>query len=280
MKRESFDTSRDDSLGIFSFLIGIKINKISDRVFITLLITDLYSTFNITYKNIRMNFRSGVLICLAVFACGLCSNTVHGLGVSNFTTAEGVVTTQASGSLVLTPPTNQDNVGEIVLYVFSIDNILGLTSAQILQDGEIVAELVPTNTEIDNADYAGIITYSESEDPNPLSDVELTTIDGVEVSQYKSPGYTGSTKISSSIDNASLLGPMEGKTMKEFEAALAAGNLTVIVRTEAYKNGELVGDITSKSVPAPVPVKKEVVSSSRMTTMVGGVMAGVAALFI
>lgn len=227
-----------------------------------------------------MNLRNSVLICLAMFACGLCSNTVYGLGVSNFTAAKGVNANGASGSLVLLPPTNQDNAGQIVLYVFSIDNILGLTSSQILQDGEIVAELVPTNTEINNADYAGIITYSESQDANPLADVETTEIDGVEVSQYKSPGYTGSNKISSSIDNASLLGPMAGKTMKDFEAALVAGNLTVVVRTTAYENGELVGDIVSKSIPAPAPVKKEVVSSSRMSTMAGGVMAGVAALFI
>jgi len=224
-----------------------------------------------------MNFRNNVLICLAI-ACGLFASTAHGLGVSNFTLEEGVTGSDASGSLVLLPPTNQGNEGSIVLYVLSLDNILGLTSAQILQGGEIVAELVPTNTQINNADYAGIITYSESEDANPLADVEETTIDGVTVSQFKSPGYTGSNKVSSSIDESSLLGPMEGKTIKDFEAALMAGNLTVVVRTEAYDKGELVGDIVSQDVPAPI--KQEVLSSSRIATMAGGVMAGVAALLI
>lgn len=224
-----------------------------------------------------MNLKYFVFICLALFAG---SASVHGLGVANFTEAKGAMSNGASGSLVLLPPINQDNVGELVLYVFTISDILKMTSSQILLGGEIVAEVIPTNTEIDNADYAGIITYSESEDPNPVSDLEEVTIDGVKVSQYKD-GYTttGKQQFSGSLDDASLLGPLEGKTIKDFEAALKAGNLTVVVRTESYKDGELVGDIKSEDLPAPVKAAVAK-SSSRLATIAGGVLAGVTALFI
>lgn len=229
-----------------------------------------------------MNYKNSCLVLLALFACGLCSATVSGLGIANFTTAKGVVMSDASGSLTLLPPINQDNEGEIVLYVFTISNILDLTSSQILQEGEIVAQLVPTNTEIDNADYAGIITYSTDEDPNPLSDIEETTIDGVDVTEYKG-GYTttGTKQISSSLNADSLLGPMAGKSINDFEAALKAGNLTVVVRTVAYPSGELVGDIKSKELPPPAKaVAEDVSSSARLATMAGGMMAGLIALFV
>lgn len=226
-----------------------------------------------------MNLKNSVVFCLALFAIGLCSSTVHGYGIANFTAVDGVVAEKASGSVVFLPPTNQDNQGQIILYVFNIKDILGLTSSQVLLDGQIVAELVPTNTQINNADYAGIITYSEGEDPNPFSDVEETTIDGVTVSQVKSPGYTGTNQVSSSINQDSLLGPLEGKTIDDLLAAFKTGNLSVIVRTEAYPDGELAGDIVSKDLPAPV--KAEVAgSSSFMATMTTGVIAGITALFI
>ena len=226
-----------------------------------------------------MNLKNSVVFCMALFAIGLCSSTVHGYGYANFTAVDGVVAEKAAGSVVFLPPVNQDNQGTIILYVFNIKDILGMTSSQVLMDGQIVAELVPTNTAIDNADYAGIITYSEDADPNPFSDVEETTIDGVTVSEIKAPGYTGTTQTSSSINQDSLLGPLEGKTIDDLLAAFKAGKLSVVVRTEAYPDGELAGDIVSKDLPAPV--KAEIAgSSSFMATMTTGVIAGITALFI
>jgi hypothetical protein len=59
-----------------------------------------------------------------------------------------------------------------------------MTSAQILsgKGGEIVVEILPTDTEIDNADYAGIIRYG-SDDESAFSTTEV--VDGVTV--YKEP---------------------------------------------------------------------------------------------
>jgi len=59
-----------------------------------------------------------------------------------------------------------------------------MTSAQILsgKGGDIVVEILPTNTEIDNADYAGIIRYG-SDDESAFSTTEV--VDGVTV--YKEP---------------------------------------------------------------------------------------------
>eukprot|EP00889_Picochlorum_renovo_P006676 jgi/Picre1/33706/NNA_001185.t1 len=176
------------------------------------------------------------------------------LGTANFTLVSGAVSPGAGGSLVLTPPTNQDDVGEIIFYNLIVENLVDFTSSQILMDGEIVVAVAPTDTDVDNADYSGIITYGE-DDENPSSDVETATVDGVEILQYK-----------------------DGKTIADFESAMAAGELTAVVRTAAYPKGLLTGDLkaTSASNPAAEAIISEKSSASKTVLSIG---AAVAALF-
>ena len=187
-----------------------------------------------------------------------------------------MVQSTASGTLTLTPPTEQDKVGDIVLYVMSLNNMLNLKSSQLIYQGEIVVELLPTNSEINNGDYAGIITYGP-DDPNPTSDIDYTTIDGVQVSEYKTGiSFQGNAKASSSFSADSLLGPMAGKTIADFTTALEAGEISVVVRTEAYPQGELVGTLSSKALP---PAAEQVITSSAVSMTVGTVAAGLVAFF-
>lgn len=200
------------------------------------------------------------------------------LGTANFTLVSGAVSPGAGGSLVLTPPTNQDDVGEIIFYNLIVENLVDFTSSQILMNGEIVVAVAPTDTDVDNADYSGIITYGE-DDENPTSDVETATVDGVEILQYKDGvTFNGKAKISSSFSADDLMGPMEGKTIADFESAMAAGELTAVVRTAAYPKGLLTGDLkaTSASNPAAEAIVSEKSSASKTVLSIG---AAVAALF-
>lgn len=202
------------------------------------------------------------------------------LGTANLTLVSGAVSPGAGGSLVLTPPTNQDDVGEIVFYNLYAENLVDFTSSQILMGGEIVVTLAPTNTEVDNADYSGIITYGE-DDQSPTSETETVTVDGVEIEQYKSGvTFNGKAKVSSSFSADDLMGPMEGKTIADFESAMEAGELTVVLRTAAYPNGLLTGDLKANSAsnPAAEAIISEKSSASKTVLSVGAVVASLFAL--
>lgn len=157
-------------------------------------------------------------------------------------------------------------------YTWCVADIPGLQSAQILdkKGGAIVVSLVPTDTTINNADYTGIITYN-SEDPAPNSPTEQNTALGVQ--QFKAPGVTVSSSgyvFSSSFNQDSLMGPMQGKTIADFEGALSTGDLYVVVRTVSSGDSEFMGNnIKSKAVQPS--------SASKVGFTMGAVAAGVMA---
>jgi hypothetical protein len=170
--------------------------------------------------------------------------------IGNFTAVSGVIN-GGSASILIFPAEKMGGVDNVNLYEMVLEKQDGLSSAQILYNGSIIVSLLPTDNTVNNDDYAGIITYSVEEDNNPLSEVEEITIDGVTVPQYKEPGATflGKAKASSSFTPEDFVGEFEGKSQSDFNAALAAGELSAIVRSFAYPDGELESTLKSTEFP-------------------------------
>lgn len=71
------------------------------------------------------------------------------------------------------------------------------------------------------------------------------------------------------------MGPLEGKTIADFEKALAAGELYAVVRTSANPDGEIGATIETKAAPAPIAeiIENSSVARFSFAAVVGGIIA-------
>jgi len=82
---------------------------------------------------------------------------------------------------------------------------------------------------------------------------------------------------SGSFNADDLMGPLEGKTISDFEKALAAGELYAVIKTTAKPNGEIGATIETKVAPAPVA---EIIENSSVARFsFAAVVVGIIALF-
>lgn len=221
---------------------------------------------------------------LALVAAPALAADVSPAAIANFTLVDGAISPGAAGSLVVLPPEDVANDKDVSLYVMTLENQDGLSGAQITYKGDIIVQLLPTNDAIENTvDYTGITVYDDS-NPSPASGVEQVDIGGVTVEQYKAPGYSfvGSATKSSSFNPSTFLGAFAGKTQADFDAALAAGDLEVVVRSYAYPDGEMTGTLKAVDVPpaatAAVTAPTEKPSSATVASALSLVAAGLMVL--
>lgn len=64
------------------------------------------------------------------------------------------------------------------------------------------------------------------------------------------PPQSGTLKFPGKFDATQLAGPLAGKTLADFTAAAASGNIYVNVHSTDYPAGVVRGTLTSKSVPS------------------------------